>query len=285
VGETTTLACASLYIPRMRPTTGKPGHSAQSTIRIRFYATVIETSAGVAMNTSNQLSIRDAALATGLNPSVIRVWEDRYGWPSPRRHPNGYRSFTRHEVEQLKRIAVLVKAGTPISSLIVDGFPEFPADRSRAAQPRLTIVSARALPGANDRVATALRDALCQALEDRHLGHALEVVQRARLDLRPLDELRAVLLPALVGLAELHQQHHVLAGEQTLIDTVRERRPVAIRSLCWPHRQRMRVWHMRSPRCSPYGESPPGSPPMPPMPHSSSPWLHPPANGTASVSC
>ena len=175
------------------------------------------------MKTSNHLSIRDAALATGLNPSVIRVWEDRYGWPSPRRHPNGYRSFTRHEVEQLKRVATLVKAGTPISALIVDGFPQFPVDRSRPALPRQKIVSARNLPGATGPVAIALRDALCQALEDRHLGHALETIQRSHVELRPLDELQAVLLPTLVGLAELHQQHYAIAGEETLLAMVGER--------------------------------------------------------------
>jgi DNA-binding transcriptional MerR regulator len=175
------------------------------------------------MNTSNQLSIRDAAMATGLSPSVIRVWEDRYGWPSPRRHRNGYRSFTRHEVEQLKRVATLVKAGTPISALIVDGFPQFPVDHSRPPMPRQKIITARTLPGASDAVSASLRDALCRALEDRHTGHVLETIQRAQLELRPSDELRAVLLPTLVGIAELHQQHYTLSDEGTLIAMVRAR--------------------------------------------------------------
>ena len=175
------------------------------------------------MSTSHQLSIQNVALATGLTPGVIRVWEDRYGWPSPKRHSNGHRFFTPREVEKLKQIALLVKAGTPIGDLIVNGIPQFPVDHRMPALPGLKIVSARTLPGAKGPVMNALRDDLCQALQERHLGRALETIQRARLDLRPFDELRVVLIPALVGLAELHQQHYVLPDEATLIAAIRER--------------------------------------------------------------
>ena len=139
------------------------------------------------MNTSHHLSIQGVALATGLTPGVMRVWEDRYGWPFPKRNSNGHRLFSRLEVDQLKRIALLIKAGKPIGALIVNGAPQFPVDHSVPVLPRLKIVSARSLPGANGPVMTALRNDLCQAIEDRHLGRALETIQRARLDLRPFD--------------------------------------------------------------------------------------------------
>ena len=49
------------------------------------------------MPTTNQFSIHDAAAASGLTPSVIRVWEERYCWPAPKRHRNGYRTIQLHD--------------------------------------------------------------------------------------------------------------------------------------------------------------------------------------------
>lgn len=176
------------------------------------------------MKTANHQSISDAAQAAGINPGVLRVWEDRYGWPLPKRNLNGHRSFTAREVEQLKRIVELIKAGTPIGALIIDGVPQLPTDHlKKPTLPRQKILSARTLPGADGPVMGTLREDLCQAFDERHPGHVLETIQRARLDLRPLDELRVVLLPVLVAVAELRQQRRALADEQNLFATVSER--------------------------------------------------------------
>ncbi len=171
---------------------------------------------------SAQLSIHDAATMSGLNPSVIRVWENRYGWPSPRRQPNGYRTFTAHEVEDLKRVAALVKSGIPIRSLIEDGLPKFPQTRDRQIS-RQELAVTRGLPATVGAESGALREALCRALEDRHDGHAQEIIQRACLELRPGDELTAVLIPALIGLAELRQLQRPLAREAELVAMVHAR--------------------------------------------------------------
>jgi DNA-binding transcriptional MerR regulator len=167
------------------------------------------------MPTTNQFSIHDAAAASGLTPSVIRVWEERYGWPSPKRHRNGYRAFAAHEIDELKRVAQLVKGGMPISKIIVDGFPKWPDDGHKPA-PRHDVTVTRALPLRPDRAAQALREEIARALEDLHVGHALEAIQRACIDLRPADELAAVLAPALVGLVELRNQGRHLPREQEL---------------------------------------------------------------------
>ena len=34
------------------------------------------------------LTIHQVAEATGLTPSLLRIWESRYGWPTPRRLAN-----------------------------------------------------------------------------------------------------------------------------------------------------------------------------------------------------
>ena len=39
------------------------------------------------------LSIREVAEQTGLAPGTIRMWEQRYGFPSPRRTASGYRRY------------------------------------------------------------------------------------------------------------------------------------------------------------------------------------------------
>ena len=38
-----------------------------------------------------QFSIQEAGKACELNPSVLRIWEARYGWPKPQLRKHGYR--------------------------------------------------------------------------------------------------------------------------------------------------------------------------------------------------
>ena len=171
------------------------------------------------MPNSNQFSIHDAAAASGLTPSVIRVWEERYGWPSPKRHRNGYRAFALHEIDELKKVAALVKNGMPISKIIVDGFPSWP-DEGHRQTPRHEVSVARALPMRKSRAADQLREEVCRSLEDLHVGHALEAIQLACIDLRPSDELAAVLAPALVGLIEVRQHGRQLPREDELLQAI-----------------------------------------------------------------
>ena len=189
------------------------------------------------MPTTNQFSIHDAAAASGLTPSVIRVWEERYGWPAPKRHRNGYRAFAAHEIDELKRVAELVKGGMPISKIIVDGFPHWPEGGHKVA-PRNDVTVTRALPLRPGRAAQSLREELARALEDLHVGHALEAIQRACIDLRPADELAAVLAPALVGLVEIRSQGRHLPREAELEQAIglrcrqlRQRLPTAGREI------------------------------------------------------
>ncbi len=47
------------------------------------------------------LTVTEAAKFVGVSPSTLRNW-DRRGKLRPRRHPvNGYRLYTRHELERL----------------------------------------------------------------------------------------------------------------------------------------------------------------------------------------
>src|SRR3954469_10073999 len=50
-----------------------------------------------------ELAIRDVAEQTGLAAGTIRMWEQRYGFPAPERTPSGYRRYSAHDVEILRR--------------------------------------------------------------------------------------------------------------------------------------------------------------------------------------
>lgn len=161
------------------------------------------------------LNINEASKACGLSPSVLRIWELRYGWPNPKRKANGYRSYSPHLVEDLKRMAQLVNDGTPIRHLIVDGLPQWPRSESSPEPVQRNLEFTRSLPlsgGPSDR---NFRDELIRALETHRSGSILEILQRAAWQLRQKDELDTVLAPAIVGLAELQDIARPLPGNQS----------------------------------------------------------------------
>jgi DNA-binding transcriptional MerR regulator len=168
------------------------------------------------------LNIHQVARAAGLTTSLLRVWESRYGWPSPRRLRNGYRIFTRHQMEEVVRAAALVRSGLAIGKLIVDALPRWPAEpeRQQLAQP---LTNARAFSAPTSVPALRLRDEILDALERSHPGRIREQLQLAPLELRPHDELVSVLVPALVGLCELERRGRRLAAHQELVQLIAAR--------------------------------------------------------------
>lgn len=161
-------------------------------------------------------SIKETARLSGLTPSVLRVWEFRYGWPSPRRARNGYRAFTKAQLDDLLRVAQLVKAGTPISQLIVDRFPAWPSELGTAHRPR-RLEATKALPPVPSPAAGRLRADVVEALDRQHGGRVEELLQAAPVTVRPRDELHGVLVPVVVGVAELTAQGTPLAGAGRLL--------------------------------------------------------------------
>jgi DNA-binding transcriptional MerR regulator/methylmalonyl-CoA mutase cobalamin-binding subunit len=64
------------------------------------------------------LRIRTVARLTGISEATLRAWERRYGFPSPVRGKNNYRSYSREEVEALCRVAALLEEGFSASEAI-----------------------------------------------------------------------------------------------------------------------------------------------------------------------
>jgi DNA-binding transcriptional MerR regulator/methylmalonyl-CoA mutase cobalamin-binding subunit len=64
------------------------------------------------------LRIRTIARLTGIREATLRAWERRYGFPRPHRGANGYRVYTREEVEHLRRVSHLMADGLSVSEAI-----------------------------------------------------------------------------------------------------------------------------------------------------------------------
>src|SRR6188472_4127301 len=110
--------------------------------------------------------IEQASKACGLSAGVLRMWELRYGWPRPGRHPNGYRYFTRYQIEDLKRMAALVKSGMLIGKLIQDGMPKWPNDgTTKPKQTACLLEATRGLPEPRTEQAILTRARLIDALK------------------------------------------------------------------------------------------------------------------------
>jgi DNA-binding transcriptional MerR regulator len=69
-------------------------------------------------------SIRITARLTSLPPDTLRVWERRYGFPTPERTPGGSRLYSAEEVETLSLLARAIKAGFRPSEVVGKPRPE-----------------------------------------------------------------------------------------------------------------------------------------------------------------
>ncbi len=174
------------------------------------------------MSAKRSMNINEASKACGLSPSVLRIWELRYGWPAPKRKPNGYRAYNQHQVDELKRIADLVKGGTPISSLIIDGLPRWPADIQQKRVPQ-GLSRTRSLGRPSGGQETKIQGEIVEALEKRHASLVKELLQRAFWQVRPNDEAPTALIPALAGLAEIAAADRPLAEDAEVRLLIQER--------------------------------------------------------------
>lgn len=57
------------------------------------------------------VTIKEAAVLTGVSEHTLRAWEDRYGVVAPQRTPSGYRAYSQADLDQVKTMASLIKAG------------------------------------------------------------------------------------------------------------------------------------------------------------------------------
>ncbi len=77
----------------------------------------------VTVTVSAEYTVSQAAGMAGISASVLRVWQDRYGWPVPVRRPNGYRYYHAALVDEIVRVATLTRQGVAISDILRGGLP------------------------------------------------------------------------------------------------------------------------------------------------------------------
>jgi DNA-binding transcriptional MerR regulator len=167
-------------------------------------------------------NINQTGKACGLSPSVLRIWELRYGWPKPERQPNGYRAYSQYQVQLLRRVAELVRSGMPIRAIIIDGRPRLPSVPARRRPPQ-GLQQTRQLPKPVGEMEAKLQQELIETLEKRITSLVKELLQRAFWQVHPKDEVLTALAPILVGLAELIQDKRPLAGDVELRRLIKDR--------------------------------------------------------------
>lgn len=149
-------------------------------------------------------SIKEVSDRLAISPALMRLWESRYGWPSPRRNASGQRRFNLTDLDEIKTVMALLKAGRAIGSLIINGRPELPQTRAVVRAPLAhDVLDALSMP--QRPLARALRDELVEALRRRESHVAERILHQALRDCAPNDRARAVWLPTLALLSAWDQ--------------------------------------------------------------------------------
>ena len=107
------------------------------------------------LHTVKGLAIREVAERTGIAAGTIRMWEQRYGFPEPRRTPSGYRMYDVTDVDVLKRVATYRERGLSVPAAL---------ERARATSSSLTD-----RPSLYGAIATAERPVVARMLKKRTL--------------------------------------------------------------------------------------------------------------------
>jgi MerR family transcriptional regulator, light-induced transcriptional regulator len=132
------------------------------------------------------LSIAAVERDTGLSKDTLRVWERRYGFPTPERDTLGERSYPFGQVERLRTIKRLLDAGHRpgrVVPMAPDDLERLAATMGVPAQPREATVASAApdlgsfLEALSRNDVEGLRRLLARALSRVGLGHfVLDVV-------------------------------------------------------------------------------------------------------------
>ncbi len=140
------------------------------------------------------VSIGELAEQTGFSEAVLRVWEQRYGWPKPRRLANGYRTYAIELIPLLRAVHEEIKQGKTIGDLLRDPrwsaifeAGRLPVDPG-VTKPRPEWAS---IPQPEDQHARRLRSQLEEALERGDRGTIARIEAEAG-RLRPRDRELAI---------------------------------------------------------------------------------------------
>lgn len=146
----------------------------------------------------DDITIEHAARAARIGPGMLREWERRFQWPVPHRLANGFRAYTRQQVDDICRVAQLVMAGFSITQLIIDGLPKWPGARDTPT-PRWHVIERLPMP---TPAARRFRDRAVHLAAGRREAGLLHLVHLTPLALRRDDRATAGWLPIEAALQE-----------------------------------------------------------------------------------
>ncbi len=119
-----------------------------------------------------KLRIKDVADGTGVAAATIRMWEQRYGFPSPSRTPSGYRVYTEADIEQIRTVTALRHRGLSITAAI-DRVRATADEDSAAGHPSIYAAVAALDPVAHPQVLRrSTLAAMSHAIEDELLARS-----------------------------------------------------------------------------------------------------------------
>lgn len=166
---------------------------------------------------SQLLSIGDICSETGLSPDVVRVWERRYGFPSPVRLPSGHRRYRREDLNRLRLLTECVASGHrpsrlakleegALKQLLMASGPEYTAG---VLKPLFKAVG--------DMDSSRIRDLLLEAHREFGLKRFLSEVVAPLLD--------RVGMAWAEGTIEIHQEHLLTEILEDLLRPLRQGYP------------------------------------------------------------
>ncbi len=144
-------------------------------------------------------NIKAVEQATGVAASTLRVWERRYGVPTPNRNDTGYRLYSERDIATVTWLKSQLDDGLSISQAVA----RLEALTEAGDEPSVTLGAGQtALPEQGLRSLPVLQDALVSALLDFQASRADDVVAEA-LALYPLETVVLSLVqPTLVEIGE-----------------------------------------------------------------------------------
>ena len=115
---------------------------------------------------SQSLPIRDVAQQAGIAAGTLRMWEQRYGFPTPERTDSGYRRYAPEVVPVLRRIVDLRTRGLTVAAAIEQ------ARRDDLPTDRPSVYAAIAGGQQPQLLRKSTLVAMSRAIEDEAMSHA-----------------------------------------------------------------------------------------------------------------
>src|SRR3954454_22699499 len=114
------------------------------------------------------LTIREVAARSGVPAGTLRMWEERYGFPKPRRLPSGHRRFSEEQIDQVRAVVAAREAGLSLPAAI-ERVTDAPNERSQSL---FGLLRRRRPELAPESIPKPRMLALSHAIEDECLSRA-----------------------------------------------------------------------------------------------------------------